>query len=282
MSGIQAARPMASLRRHLIVKPLRRLFRLLVGRDIREVFPGNERYHGLEGRIASLERLLDLVVSDPHLQWLYRNRTERMDATLDIFPEERREFHMARYRFALPHAAGQEVADIACGTGYGTELLLTDGQAKSVIGVDLDPDTIRYAEDRHRPENVSYRCASGDATGLPDASLDVIVSFETIEHVPCDERLLDEFARLLRPGGTLVVSTPNDWALEASPHHVRVYDRASFEALLKTRFEQIELFNQNSGSGWEYNHDQPPGICLTNAENQELAECFLAICKKPG
>ena len=68
------------------------------------------------------------------------------------------------------------------------------------------------------------------------AAIDIVVSFETIEHVPDDCALIAEFRRVLRPGGQLIVSTPNQWPLADAPFHVREYDRQSFEAVLDPRF----------------------------------------------
>ena len=70
-------------------------------------------------------------------QWLAKNRLERMDATLNMFDEKRREFHLDRYRFAAARVARQKVLDCACGTGYGVRLLCEQGRAALVIGVDI-------------------------------------------------------------------------------------------------------------------------------------------------
>ena len=77
----------------------------------------------LKERVSLLENALGLVCEDPHLGWLYRNRSERMDATVPMFPKSRANFHLARYEFAAERVAGKTVADIACGTGYGVRVL---------------------------------------------------------------------------------------------------------------------------------------------------------------
>jgi ubiquinone/menaquinone biosynthesis C-methylase UbiE len=177
---------------------------------------------------------------------------------------------------------GRAVADIACGTGSGSELLRTAGGAARVVGVDIDAEAVAYARAAHAPDGVEFACAPGERTGLPDASVEVVVSFETIEHVPSDRALLAEFARVLRPGGVLVCSTPNRWPLAITPHHVREYDRAGFAAALGEWFGDIRMYNQNSGSNWPYNHGQPAGICPTTPDNEELAECFIAVARKAG
>ena len=113
--------------------------------------------------------------------------------------------HVYRYRFALPYCQGLEVLDVACGEGYGCASLRTGG-ARRVLGVDLSADACSHARARYGVEAVA---APGDATTLPAASLDVVVSFETIEHIPSPEAFVRECARLLRPGGRLVISSPN-------------------------------------------------------------------------
>jgi 2-polyprenyl-3-methyl-5-hydroxy-6-metoxy-1,4-benzoquinol methylase len=220
---------------------------------------------------------------DRELSWLYANRCERMDAARtegQLFPAERAEFHLARYRFATGYVRGQAVADIACGTGYGSEILRAQGGASQVLGVDIDSGAVAYARAHHQPDGVRFFQASGDKTGLDADSVDAVVSFETIEHVPSDVDLLREFHRILRPGGMLICSTPNQWPLKASPFHVREYDRASFEAVLSRGFGIRELYNQNSGSPWPYNHGQLAGIWSTTADNEGLAECYIAVCGK--
>lgn len=239
-----------------------------------------EQIAHLRERIGRLESLLEHCLGSEEGLWLYRNRSERMDPTVPIFDPGRAEFHLARYRFAARHVAGQAVLDIACGTGYGSRHLAEEGQAANVTGVDICPEAIRYARSKHGLANIGYLLGSVTSIPLPDASVDVVVSFETIEHVDEDEQSVAEFARVLRPGGRLICSTPNGWPLEIAPHHKKVFDRDSFLRLLQPRFAEIELFNQNSGTPFFYNHGQPAGIQPTTDENQALAECFLAVCRK--
>jgi len=203
-----------------------------------------------------------------------------MDATLGIFDEKRREFHLDRYRFASKRVNGKHVLDCACGTGYGVRILREFGRAVSVIGVDIEKDAIKYALKKHHVESTSYVCASGNDLALADASVNVVVSFETIEHVPDDVALVEEFYRVLQTDGTLIISTPNQWPLATAPYHVREYDRGSFLRVLEPRFDCRELYNQNSGSDTAHNYGQPRGIVATTSDNEHLAECYLAVCKR--
>lgn len=238
-------------------------------------------YFRLKKRNEYLERTLELVAKDPLNAWLYRNRLERMDANLDIFDAARRKFHLARYEFAATKIPQDvPVGDIACGTGYGAGLIVKQVRGASVVGVDIDSEAIEYATQRYGSTQARFLCKSGDATGLPDASLGAIVSFETIEHVPDDLTLLAEFTRLLKPGGVLVCSTPNNWPLAIAPYHVREYTLQSFRTVLERHFEILEMFNQNSGTDSIFNHQQPAGITPTLPNNSHLAECLIAVCRK--
>ena len=239
-----------------------------------------DEIQALQERLKATEDLLRFVAADETHRWLYQNRLERMDATLDLFDAKRREFHLDRYRFASQRVAGKKVLDCATGTGYGVRLLREIGNAASVIGVDIDLKAIEYARRNHQVGSTRFVCSSADCLALPDASVDIIVSFETIEHVPDDGALIAEFYRVLRPGGQLIVSTPNQWSLADAPFHVREYDRQSFEAVLAPGFECREIYNQNSGSETPLNRGQARGIVAMSAANEQLAECFIAVCRR--
>ena len=234
------------------------------------------------GRIGSKHPLSGarLHLAEETTQWLEQNRLERMDATVEIFDPKRREFHLDRYRFAAERVQGRQVLDCACGTGYGVRLLREQGLAARVIGVDIAAASIKYAWKHHGVSAAMYVCASADRLPLADASVDLVTSFETIEHVSDDGFLVNEFYRVLRPNGKLIVSTPNQWPLENTPFHVREYDRNSFVGVIESRFDCLELYNQNSGSDTPLNHGQTRGIVATTHKNEHLAECFIAVCRR--
>jgi len=146
--------------------------------------------------------------------------------------------HLGRYRFAKDRSRGR-VLDVACGAGYGTAML-------GAVGADLDPAALRYAA-KHYP--APYVAA--DAVRLPfrRGAFHTLVSFETVEHLADPERFLSECVRILRPGGQLILSTPNRelWS-PRSPrpcqrHHVREFNRREFLSLLKP-FPEVQLFGQ--------------------------------------
>lgn len=168
-------------------------------------------------------------------------------------PECEREIayeHWHRYAFARSLARGRRALDAACGEGYGSAMLARAG-ATAVLGVDLDPASVAHAVRRYRGLP-GLRFEQADATrleALPDAAFDLVVSFETLEHVQDQERLLDGLARVLAPGGVLLVSTPDrpNYTPPGSapnPFHVRELDLAEFEALLAARFPARRLYGQ--------------------------------------
>lgn len=156
--------------------------------------------------------------------------------------------HWHRYAFALGLAKGRRVLDAACGEGYGSAMLAQ--VARDVVGVDLSDQAVAHARSRYGASNLRFE--RGDATALTAfdaAQFDLIVSFETLEHVQEHERMLDGFARLLVPGGLLLISTPDkgtytDASGQVNPHHVRELYRDEFEALLRPRFPHVRLYAQ--------------------------------------
>lgn len=157
--------------------------------------------------------------------------------------------HMHRYAYAAPFARGKRVLDAACGEGYGSALLAQAGA--EVLGIDIDEASVGHARSRYAGiANLSFQRADVTALDqLPDTSFDVIVSFETLEHVQAQERMLAGFRRLLRPDGLLLVSSPDKrtYSDERGYHnefHVRELYRDQFEALLRTQFPAHRLYAQ--------------------------------------
>jgi SAM-dependent methyltransferase len=150
--------------------------------------------------------------------------------------------HWHRYAFARGFVAGRRVLDVACGEGYGSALL--GETAAEVTGVDIDADTLGHARAAYA-ERRSVRFVEGSAAALPlgDASVDVVVSFETIEHLPAVDqpRMLAEFARVLTDDGLLIVSSPNrpeysEARNYVNPFHLHELDRDELVRLLAPHF----------------------------------------------
>jgi SAM-dependent methyltransferase len=158
--------------------------------------------------------------------------------------------HWHRYAFARRFVAGRRVLDAACGEGYGTMLL--SAVAQSVLGVDIDVATIDHAKATYG-ETVHRRFLAASASGmpLPSASIDVIVSFETIEHVDAgDQRqIMAEFSRVLKPDGLLIMSSPNRRLYSevrnyVNPYHVHELDRNDLSRLLSPKFPAQRWLHQ--------------------------------------
>jgi SAM-dependent methyltransferase len=176
--------------------------------------------------------------------------TERMlpaEAHARIFWE-----HIGRYRFAKDFVPGKKVLDIACGEGYGAAGLARAGAA-SVIGIDISPDVCDHAR---RKYGIDARAGDAQAIPLPDRSIDLVVSFETIEHVDDPAAFLGECARVLLPQGMLIVSTPNRPVYSSqgrqNPYHRIEFDEREFVELLRSRFVVVRLYTQfpRSAAWW--------------------------------
>ena len=155
--------------------------------------------------------------------------------------------HMHRYLFAAEYAKGKVVLDIACGEGYGCNVL--GRVARTVYGVDIDDEAIAHATRCYPASNLVFR--QGDCTRIPldDDSVDVIVSFETIEHHESHQQMLAEFKRVMRDGAILIISSPDkleysDLTGYSNPYHVKELYKGEFEALLGQYFANYELQGQ--------------------------------------
>jgi SAM-dependent methyltransferase len=155
--------------------------------------------------------------------------------------------HLHRYMMARDFCRGLDVLDVASGEGYGTALLAQ--VAKSAIGVEISAEAAGHAASQYRAKNLRY--LQGDARDLPlaDESVDVVVSFETIEHFYEQEKFLAEVRRVLRKGGKFIVSSPNREIYsppgsEANPFHKRELSRQEFENLLADFFPNFHLLCQ--------------------------------------
>jgi ubiquinone/menaquinone biosynthesis C-methylase UbiE len=152
--------------------------------------------------------------------------------------------HIYRYRFASAMGKGKRVLDIACGEGYGTAALRDSGASK-VLGVDVSAEACAHATMKYQIE-----ARVGDAQNIPveNKSIDLVVSFETVEHLAKPELFVEECARVLTPEGRAVISTPNRDVYRQSapgnPYHLNELTEAEFTRLLRTRFSKIELFTQ--------------------------------------
>jgi SAM-dependent methyltransferase len=161
--------------------------------------------------------------------------------------------HYHRYLWAQPLVAGRRVLDLGSGEGFGAALLAD--VASSVTGIDIDPQTVEHSRANYTAANLEFVVGSAtDLSAFGDASFDVVVAFEVIEHVAEQEQVLAEIARVLAPGGLLVVSTPERQAYSddrdfVNPYHERELTQAEFTALLGAHFSSVSLFAQRAVAG---------------------------------
>jgi ubiquinone/menaquinone biosynthesis C-methylase UbiE len=163
--------------------------------------------------------------------------------------------HRARYRFAAQFINGDTVLDVACGSGFGLQMLQQVGARP--LGIDYDVQTLRDIQANHNQG--CPMLVRGDATRLPlrTASIDVAVSFETLEHVADARAHVLELRRVLKPRGRLVLSTPNRafGPLErhtANRFHVREFTADELRDLLRESFAEVQLYGQRPSAAYRY------------------------------
>ncbi|MCW3063846.1 MAG: Methyltransferase type 11 [Solirubrobacterales bacterium] len=167
------------------------------------------------------------------------------ERTLPDVPEENYWYrrHLAVYEWIGARVLGRRVIDMACGEGYGSEVLSRG--AASVVGVDANPEAHDHARLRYARQNLRFERDLVDRFAEP---CDAVVFLQTIEHVPAPGATLDHFRSLLEPGGVAYVSTPNLLTLappgaekSENPWHVREYRAEEFRELCLAHFASVEL-----------------------------------------
>jgi SAM-dependent methyltransferase len=192
--------------------------------------------------------------------------------------------HLHRYRAVSALVSGRRVVDLGSGEGYGSEMLART--AASVIGVDIAADAFEHARRRYDgTSGLSFVHADACATGLEAGSADVVVCFETIEHLLDQKGLVSEAARLLTPDGVFVVSTPDTFAYnvarahQPNEFHQRELTRDEFVELLFSEFPEVHLLAQRIVSGsllWDTEFVPPSSG--DRGDLEQSAQLFDASC----
>ena len=156
--------------------------------------------------------------------------------------------HMTRYISATHLVKGKTVLDIACGEGYGSYML--SSAASRVIGVDISESTIQSAALKYKKENLEFKV--GDCTSIPlsDSSIEVVISFETIEHIIEQDKFIQEIKRVLTPDGLLILSSPNrdifsSYTGTENEYHLKELNELELRALINPHFEFSKYHSQN-------------------------------------
>ena len=156
--------------------------------------------------------------------------------------------HLLRYHWAATAAADRDVLDAGCGTGYGARIL-AQGGASRCVGIDISNEAVARARDLDSEELVQFEVGDVTELSLEAQSFDLITCFETIEHVGEreQERLLAELARVLRPDGLLLLSSPNRGEYPpGNPHHIRELTAEELHELLSRHFPEVRLLRQHN------------------------------------
>jgi SAM-dependent methyltransferase len=168
------------------------------------------------------------------------------ERTLPDVPEENYWFrrHLVVYEWIAERVAGKRVVDMACGEGYGSDVLA--GNAASAVGVDANPEAHDHARLRYRRQNLRFERDLVESFAEP---CNAVVFLQTIEHVQDPGAILEHFKSMLAPGGAAYVSTPNLLTLAPpgaeksdNPWHVKEYRAEEFRALCEAHFPRVEMF----------------------------------------
>lgn len=168
------------------------------------------------------------------------------ERTLPDVPEENYWYrrHLVVYEWIAARTLGKRVVDMACGEGYGSEVLSRG--AASVVGVDANPEAHEHARLRYVRQNLRFE---RDLVETFREECDAVVFLQTIEHVQNPGEILEHFKSMLAPGGVAYVSTPNLLTLappgadkSENPWHVKEYRAHEFRELCEAHFDQVELW----------------------------------------
>ncbi|TMI73064.1 MAG: class I SAM-dependent methyltransferase [Bacteroidetes bacterium] len=157
--------------------------------------------------------------------------------------------HIHRYNEALQHINPSDIVlDIACGTGFGTDIIAGKTKGK-VVGGDISADAIAECKNNWNQPNLDFKVLDGTQLAFPDHYFDKIVSFETIEHTGQYRQMVAEFARVLKPGGMLILSTPNREVMSPdgnilNPYHIQEFTYDELKQLLESSFSRVQMTGQ--------------------------------------
>lgn len=191
--------------------------------------------------------------------------------------------HNIRYKFATQFVAGKNVLDIASGEGYGSDILAKT--ANSVIGIDISDDAVNCAKNKYIKENLEFMQGSIAKIPLDDNCVDVIISFETIEHVneELQNAFMAEAKRVLKADGILIMSTPNrpiytELFNQENEFHIKEFDKSEYLSFINKYFKNNVLISQsNEMVSFLASEEKQINANITNKFNINNAKYFISI-----
>lgn len=150
--------------------------------------------------------------------------------------------HRFAYEYALNYVDGFTVIDVGCGAGYGCDLMAT--KASYVLGVDYSPEAIAYCQARYTAPNLQFSQMNASSLDV-NQIFDVATSFQVIEHMEDVNHFIQEMKRVVRPGGTILISTPNvrtkQKAGEGNPFHFNEMNHDEFVSFIAANFTSFKI-----------------------------------------
>jgi ubiquinone/menaquinone biosynthesis C-methylase UbiE len=154
--------------------------------------------------------------------------------------------HSAAYARAASFAGGKSVLDVGCNTGYGTDIL--SRSARRTVGVDVSPEAVRAATQQYGNERIEFQLIDGKQLPFPDASFELVVSCQVVEHVVDYGAYFSEIKRVLTPAGVAIFTTPNaklrlDPGMKPwTPFHDREFEHMELKSLMSEHFGEARIW----------------------------------------
>jgi len=214
---------------------------------------------------------MEVKTSNNNLSWTGERFIPGVEGSIEME-------HLHRYWSVVKLCQGKDVLDIACGEGYGSYTLAQ--VARSVIGVDVARQAVEHAQQKYKGAGLSFLEGSCQSIPAPPHSFDVVVSFETLEHIVEHEEFMQEIKRVLRSDGLLIISTPDkhiysDITNYKNEFHVRELYEQQFDQLLKEKFKHVEILWQEVLSGsflMKEGASEKRSVLLYEQEDKELCQ----------
>lgn len=247
-------------------------------------------YETMEQDQGSFTMVLEKIPAEvlelyPH-EKLLEERTLHMDMLRES--GRRSDAHVQRYTAALPYVRPNDVVlDVACGLGYGSALIWDGSMASKVIGVDITSYSVNYAEANYklnRPGLEFYEDDAQSLSFLEENSIDLIISMETVEHLIEPEVFFSRAQRLLKPGGRIMLSIPNEWVDEngedPNPYHYHVFNLEKITNLVSEYFDIEKRFGEIAGGGMKLPDSKRRWFEFHDGITNEEAEWWIVLAMK--